>query len=133
MPKDTIWLECTSTSNEPGVLGPDNENKKALLITEDGGVLVPTPKSEAKHNVIQVKSVVVLNNEGFARSESSLTTTGEYRNDLLEKSHDRTDVQKTYFIDNIGFPNADEFVIGADDKEKNPFVTRIGLQNGKSF
>src|SRR4030095_3800912 len=35
--KDTIWLECTSSSAEFGKLGTFTENRNALLVTENGG------------------------------------------------------------------------------------------------
>lgn len=41
--KDTVWLECTSNIIEPGFLGSFTQNRPALLITENGGILVRTP------------------------------------------------------------------------------------------
>jgi hypothetical protein len=49
---DTMWFECTSQTNAPAYLGSFTANRKALLITENGGVLVNTSKYNALQNVI---------------------------------------------------------------------------------
>ena len=49
--KDTTWLECTSRTNDFGVLGSFTENRNALLITADGGELVKTPVSRTSDNI----------------------------------------------------------------------------------
>jgi transglutaminase-like putative cysteine protease len=48
---DTVWLECTSTNHPFDYLGPYTQNRKALLITPNGGKLVTTPTSTAKSNL----------------------------------------------------------------------------------
>lgn len=50
--RDTVWLECTSTSNPSGYLGAFTQNRKALLLTKDGGHLVNTPRYAKDHNQI---------------------------------------------------------------------------------
>lgn len=47
---EVIWLECTSKYYPPNHIGPDNEGKNALLITENGGEVIQTPKHPYNKN-----------------------------------------------------------------------------------
>ncbi|HUP11995.1 MAG TPA: DUF3857 domain-containing protein, partial [Niastella sp.] len=69
--KDTVWLECTSNTNDFNVLGPFTENRNALLVTENGGVLVATPTSTSAENTFNVYTTITLQNDG---SGTALTT-----------------------------------------------------------
>jgi hypothetical protein len=50
--KDTMWLECTSQDTPPGYMGEFTGNRKALMITENGGVIVSTPHYGLKENLL---------------------------------------------------------------------------------
>ncbi len=120
MPKDSIWLECTSPTNEFGVLGNFTENRNALLITEDGGKLVPTPKSKASENTFSSNTTVNLNEDGSGNANVVLNTSGYYRKEFLEAFLEQMkDEQKNYIINRLGFIQPDKFEIKYEKGNKN--------------
>ncbi len=113
--QDTIWLECTSNTAEFGVLGNFTENKYALLITEDGGKLVPTPKSKASDNIFSSNSLVGLSADNSGTVTIQLHTTGAYRQDFANYIHNqKKDEQKKFLVNYIGYPQPDDFNIMYD-------------------
>ncbi|MEQ6167676.1 DUF3857 domain-containing protein [Ekhidna sp. MALMAid0563] len=60
--EDTIWLECTSQTNPFGYLGSFTGNRDALVISNEGGSIVRTPKYDLKENQ-RISNVEVKINE----------------------------------------------------------------------
>jgi len=54
--KDSTWLECTSQTMTTGYMGDFTGNRTALLIDEDGGKVVSTPRYGIKEN-LQIRSI----------------------------------------------------------------------------
>lgn len=54
--KDTIWLECTSQTSATGYLGGGTNNRYALAVDENGGVLVRTPAYKLNDN-LQLRAI----------------------------------------------------------------------------
>ncbi|MEO7211713.1 DUF3857 domain-containing transglutaminase family protein [Mucilaginibacter sp.] len=95
---DTTWLECTSSTQPFGKLGPFTENRNALLITEDGGKLVNTPKSTGEDNQFKSEVHIILNAEGGAKAKLKMFNTGEYRSQYIGIAAMKVDEQKEYLI-----------------------------------
>jgi hypothetical protein len=74
--KDTIWLECTSQTIPFGYISSHNGNRKALAITEKGGVIVSTPVYTAEQNVQSRTADVFLESTGDAKAKVRTTYSG---------------------------------------------------------
>jgi transglutaminase-like putative cysteine protease len=72
--KDTVWLECTSQNLPAGFLGDFTDNRRALLVTENGGVMVRTPQYTAADNQI----ISTLNIKLGANGSSSTNAETKY-------------------------------------------------------
>lgn len=78
---DTVWLECTSQTMPPGYLGDFTCDRDALMINENGGTLVRTPKYGMKENLQLRKIKAALDEESTLKIEAS-TSYGGLQQDL---------------------------------------------------
>jgi len=115
---DTTWLECTSNKQPCGKLGAFTENRRALLITPDGGKLVNTPSSAIQENSFQGIAHISLFADGSAKAQLKLKSTGEYRSMYLGMESTKLTDQKEFLIRylNIKQPIAFNFKEGPDAK-----------------
>ncbi len=131
LPKDTIWLECTSNDIKFGSLGMSNENRNALLITEKGGVLTPTQKSNPANNVFSMKTNVAIKDDGSGEINAQQITTGEFRDYQIYFSKEKKDDQKRFLVDWLGFTNPDDYEINFGSPDKSPYETNLYLLTEK--
>ncbi len=68
---DTVWLECTSQTNPFGYMGDFTGDRKAMLITENGGVMVNTPRYTAEQNLQARSADVYVTETGDAKAHVS--------------------------------------------------------------
>jgi hypothetical protein len=113
---DTTWLECTNMKKPFGKLGNFTENRKALIITEKGGRLISTPKSNDVDNQFNSEVHVVLNVDGGAKATIKIRSSGEYRKSFIGLSYSSVDEQKQDVIGmlNMKQPSVFEFKESAD-------------------
>jgi hypothetical protein len=116
--RDSTWLECTSSTTEFGELGTFTENRNALLITEDGGVLVPTPKSRPEENIMSTTTTINLADDLSGLTETIFTTRGEYREMIDNCMKDSRDDQKRVIVYLFGFKQPDDFLFAKNEKEE---------------
>lgn len=80
--KDTMWLECTDQYKAPGYMGGFTGNRKALLITEEGGKLVATPRYGLNENLQVRKIKGVLSETGDLNATIHTTYAAMQQDDL---------------------------------------------------
>jgi hypothetical protein len=74
--RDSLWLECTSQTAQPGYMGSFTGNRKALIIDEQDSRLINTPVYNYDDN-LQIRSVsAVLTEDGSLNSSISTRYTG---------------------------------------------------------
>jgi hypothetical protein len=126
--KDSVWLECTSSHTDFAVLGAFTENRNALLITEQGGVLVHTPSSTVTENRRSAITQVNLSEDGSGKADVSFNATGENKfeelSSLYEESHDN---QKKYLVEYLDFPQPDDFSVNLEQVDSPLLKTHLTL------
>lgn len=115
---DTIWLECTSNTLDFAQLDPSTQNRYALLVTENGGVLVRTPASKPTDNVFSNSTDVFLNEDGSGKSHTVTYSTGEKKELMNEVFKAKKDDQKEFLVHYLGFKQPDEFQIRKDTETR---------------
>jgi transglutaminase-like putative cysteine protease len=121
---DTIWLECTSSTADFGVLGDFTENRKALLVTENGGVLVSTPGSRAAANTFSTHTNVEVSEDGSGSLSTVLKSSGEFKQEQLYSVHQKSaDEMRKYFIKGLEWKTPDRSEIVAGNRDETPYIT----------
>ena len=129
----TTWLECTSDTQPFGKLGPFTENRNALLITDDGGKLVNTPRSNMNDNQLNSEVHVVLNADGGATAKVKILTTGEYRFDYIGTTSLKLDEQKEFFINSFNMKQPASFDIRPVDDKNGQKEVDLDLEYDKFY
>ncbi len=121
--KDTVWLECTSRTQPFGRLGPFTENRKAFLITETGGKLVSTPKSQAIDNTISTYSVVQLDEDGSGSANFRMTHSGRFTDYISHYLLEAKEEDKKEFLFNqADFKQGDDLKITANAANRSETI-----------
>jgi hypothetical protein len=120
--KDTTWLECTSNNNKAGELGTFTENKKALLLTEKGGILVNTPASDFRKNELITKNDVSIKSDGSAIIRNQLRSTGEAASFFYYAGQMKDDEQKELLIKELLYKNPEEMQVIAPQETNSVFA-----------
>ncbi|MEQ9230398.1 MAG: hypothetical protein RIF46_06920, partial [Cyclobacteriaceae bacterium] len=132
---DTVWLECTSQTNPFGYLSNFTSDRDVLVITDEGGEIVRTPKYDAEVNTQFTRATLNFDAQMNADIEMSIQYQGlQYDNrDLPNAINLSRDKQKEWVLENLDLPGVQihdyEFSI-----EKKPIPTsgvKIKLSSDK--
>lgn len=140
--KDTVWLECTSQQQPTGFLGDFTDDRYALLITENGGKLVRTPKYTMQDNQLIRKAEIIVGGNG----ESKATIKTKYSNleydELIDSGYitGSQEEQRKYLYEAMNIAKFDIISLNLkEDKSRKPSleesleikIDQIGAKNGK--
>lgn len=104
--KDSVWLECTDQTIPAGYMGSFTGNRKALLVTEEGGKLAATPRYGVAENLQLRKIDAKLVEDGSLAVIINTRYTGTQQDDkqmLIERST-KEDVKKA-LNENLDLPS----------------------------
>lgn len=125
--KDTLWLECTNQDFPAGSLSYSCENRKALLITANGGEIINTPVTTSGNNIQLRKMVIHLRDNGSAEGKIITEWTGDQHNLVLSLSKNSTfEEQEKWIKQNFKVPDIKLEKFSFVDKDRNS--DRIELQ-----
>lgn len=125
---DTIWLECTSNNLATGFLGTFTENKNALVLTENGGVLTRTPASKAENNVLACRSEIFVNEDGGAKIIHHSFSTGDIAQELSEIKKMDIDDQKEIFVNHFNYRLGNTFDISSHKDSANGHSLQLNFE-----
>ena len=128
---DTTWLDCTMNYAEFGKIGPFTENRMSLIVTEDGGKFVNTPKSKMTDNKFIADANIILNAEGGSKAVLKIATTGWYREEFYEVSSFKVDEQKEYFLTRNNIKQPSEFILNPSNDNAGVRDLSINLEYDK--
>lgn len=102
---DTTWLECTSQTAPFGYIGEFTDDRDVLLVSQDGGRIVRTPKSDHQENVRVVNSTLHLNPEGVLSGNVQVENTGiHFNRSSMYESVESNDIEE-YFLERFSHQN----------------------------
>jgi hypothetical protein len=133
MKTDTVWLECTSSTHAFGKLGSFTENRQALLITEDGGKLVNTPRSTMQDNQFVSEVYVKLTESGEANAEVKIVGTGLYQEDYESLGMLKEDEQKQILMRMLNIKQPTYFNLATATNNDGAKEVKINLGYDKFF
>ena len=132
--KDSTWLECTSTTLPFASLDETTLNRKAVMITDAGGVLINTPASNYKINTEYINTIIDIDEAGEAKVKSQYTLFGEERDKLLMRFYDlKDDEKRKYIITHKQWKQPDEFNISSSKNKDNPYQVNSSMTYEKIY
>ena len=122
--KDTIWFECTSQTQTSGFMGSSTGNRKALMITDDGGYVVSTPSYLSQDNKQIRKVVASIDATGNLEAKLNTNYTGIQQQLPHALIHEASkDFREKYLNDELNLPTYQ--VTGSNYSEKKNLIPEV--------
>jgi hypothetical protein len=115
------------------MLGNFTENRNALLLTETGGKLIATPKSNSYNNRLVTKTTITLNQDGGSNVSSLLRCTGDFWDFFYQVDQYDLDTKKGFFTNNLHYKIPQNFTV-EQEKDTSEFASfNINLSYDQAF
>ncbi len=122
--KDTVWLECTSQTMPSGYLGDFTSDRPALLVDENGGKMVRTPRYSMEENLQARMITAKLEANGTLRVNANNRYHGMQQDGIHDIIHGLSrEKVKEYLHEQLNFPTYD--VNSFDYKEQKSAIPVI--------
>ncbi|ULQ53714.1 DUF3857 domain-containing transglutaminase family protein [Flavihumibacter fluvii] len=96
--QDTIWLECTSQTVPAGYMGSFTGNRHALMITDDGGTIVATPRYDKNQNTLRGNFSGIIDPEGKLNLQAIITYQAECSDVLHGRIHAQSKEEQLKYL-----------------------------------
>jgi len=108
LPKDTMWLACTSQTTSANFMGSFTGNRQALLVMQDGGKLVTTHLYDTSQNTRKRTTNVNIEENGVGHLRVQTNYAGIQQESRERLLHNYTqEEQKKWLLSNLELPNID--------------------------
>ena len=125
-----LWLECTSQTMPFGFLGDFTDDRDALVLTPDGGIIKHTPVYKNEDNLQFSKGTISIDSKGNIHSDLEITTTGiQYDNRYHIENFDSREIIEYYksnYWQKINNLNIENYSF-TNNKEKVSFKENLEL------
>lgn len=95
--KDYIWLECTSQTTPFGYQGKFTDNRRALVVTPEGGRIVKTSNYEDKANAQFTTGNYAVSTEGDLSGSIQIVSKGTQYDDVYENERMPADSKDKFY------------------------------------
>jgi transglutaminase-like putative cysteine protease len=128
--KDTIWLECTNQHMPFGFIGDFTDDRKALMVTDEGGKLVNTKAYTVDENRCVRNITITPGQTGDIKLVSSTDYTGIQYSDHLALFLAGTEDKKRIILDDINIPGTEILNFNYAENKKSIPVLNEYLELG---
>lgn len=120
---DTIWLECTNQRLPFAYLHEDIADRKALVITEEGGKIIQLPGLKDEESLQKRTARIDLNNQASCNANIKTIYSGFQYENIYGLNYQEPFVQKKWLYKNIQIPSFEIKSFSFEDiKQRNPVI-----------
>lgn len=98
--EEDVWLECTSKTNPFGYIAGWTDDRDALVITENGGIIKHTTSYPTEENTQDINADIFIKTNGELNAQIELVTKG-YQYSIRENIKDKSEKERKILYQNL--------------------------------